>query len=118
MAEGGADMLRHLEAGIATDVCVCQIWGCNENRCRGDDTLCRICVSSSTDPKIEDEELRAVRDYRSVLVDLDPADVSVFLAAAQKTQDLFVLVLARVGVGPRRGNAYQHPFRGLCRAPV
>ena len=60
----------------------------DSNRCRGDDTLCRICGSCPTDPNIEDEELRAVCDYRSVLVWLDPADVTGFLAAAKKTQGL------------------------------
>ena len=46
-------------------------------------------------PKIKDEALRAVHDYdyRSVLVGLDPADISGFLAAAQKTQDLLCLSL-------------------------
>ena len=89
-SEGGATMLRYLEARSATDVCVCvrQIRGCNKSRSRGTDRLCITCVSSTTGPKIEDEDLQAVRDYRSVLVNLDPADVIGFLAAAEKAQDL------------------------------
>ena len=55
--------------------------------------FCRRCLSSTTAPQIEDEDLRAVRDYRSVLVNLDPADVSGFLAAARTAQDLLCLSL-------------------------
>ena len=72
---------------------VCKNRGCGKSRCRGDDTLCRTCLSGPTDPKIEAEELRAVRDYRSVLVNLDLADVSGVLAAAKQTQDLLCLSL-------------------------
>ena len=75
--------------------CVCQSRGCNTTRSRGDDMVCRSCLSSTMGPKIKDEALRAVHDYdyRSVLVGLDPADITGFLAAAQKTQDLLCLSL-------------------------
>ena len=62
---------------------------------------------------MEGETLQAVRDYRSVLVNLDPADVSGFLAAAEKTQDLLCLSLLAVVWDPDVAKRLSILFEGF-----
>ncbi len=89
--------------------CVCQAPQCSYSR-RGHPEFCNACLKAQP---IADDALEAVRMYRTALVELDPIDISSFLAAAADIEDFLLLSLPALVWDPEATVCLGRHFRKL-----